>query len=343
MSSLNLNLPFSYGISECLNERQKLIKRFKYYSLLLFCLFHIIQCVFIYYKLGYMKLTEIPLYYFGVYHYLGGLPQFYYLLIIFCAFYSVQYLIIFNRNLKLRSNWFKIIEVLNTDSQSIHILGLTDKYFRGKYLKHVTLVSKVVKNISDPYILNCIILIAVFTATHLSINDFMIYGIIALLLASIFFYINLNCTYYGFLNFFIVCYFCEIRLNAFNFKLNQMISDLFISRTQILKTLKEFDIILNEIICFNQFWKSYIFSIYYTIIPILLFSLHSLLFEQETYFLFIMLVIFIITYSSIIMSFNLITSSINKQSIITFKIWQKFYLNNENIIKSDIKLKVKEI
>ena len=63
--------------------------------------------------------------------------------------------------------------------------------------------------------------------------------------------------YGSFLHFFIVSCFCKIRLNAFNYKLKQMINfELFISQRRILIILKEFDIILNEIFCFNQFWKS---------------------------------------------------------------------------------------
>ena len=53
------------------------------------------------------------------------------------------------------------------------------------------------------------------------------------------------------------------------------------------------------------------------------------------------LILVLIMYSSIIIAFNLIMSSINKQSIISFKIWQKFHLKNENLLKSNIKIKVK--
>ena len=341
MSSLNLKLPFCYEISECLNERQKLIKRFKYYSLLLFYTFYIVQLLFILNKLATLRIDQVPLYYFGVLHYVGGLPQFHYLFIIFCSLYSVQYLIIFNNKQNLRRKWMRIIKVLNTEGQPIHELGLSDINSRQIYLKHVNFMSKVVKTICGPYILNGIIVTTFFTAKHLSFIDFITYGIIALMITSIFLCTCFPCILYGFLQFFIVCYFCKIRLNAFNSKLNQMISDLFISQKKIMKTLKEFDFILNEINCFNQFWKSYIFSIYYTFIPILLFTIHSMLFEQELHLIFFTLILVLIMYSSIIIAFNLIMSSINKQSIILFKIWQKFYLKNENLLKSNIKIKVK--
>src|ERR1700712_5289199 len=108
MTSLNLKLPFDYRISECLNRREKLNKQIKYYSLILYYVLYISQYVFIYFKLGSLKPEEIPLYYFGIYHQLGGLSQFYYLSVTFCSSYSVQYLYIFNRNHKYREKWIKL-------------------------------------------------------------------------------------------------------------------------------------------------------------------------------------------------------------------------------------------
>ena len=141
--------------------------------------------------------------------------------------------------------------------------------------------------------------------------------------------------------FFIVCYFCKLKFNSFYSMLNPLTKiEYFIGQMKILKILNELDQTLKEIIEFNNFWKAYIFSVYFTIIPILLFILQSLLFEQEQNFLLVILINLTIIYSTILIGFNLITSSINKQSIITFKIIQNFYVNNENVIKTNIKIKV---
>ena len=53
-------------ISECLNERQKLIKRLKY-QLLLFYIFYIVQLLFILNKLATLKIDQVPLHLFITY------------------------------------------------------------------------------------------------------------------------------------------------------------------------------------------------------------------------------------------------------------------------------------
>ena len=80
--------------------------------------------MFIYNELETVKSNEIPPYYFALLHHLGGLSQLYYLLSIIFSLNVIQYLYIFNRRHELRHKWMKIIEVLNTDSQSIYYLGL---------------------------------------------------------------------------------------------------------------------------------------------------------------------------------------------------------------------------
>src|SRR4051812_46674628 len=145
MVSMNLKLPFDYRISECLNEREKLIKQIKYYSLLFYQLLWIIHCAIIYRKLGSLGSNDLPLYYFGIYQYFGGLTQFYYALAALMATYSLLYIFLFNQMHKSRDKWMKLIEVLNTDSQSLHLIGLTDKQLIDKYLKTITIVHKIVK------------------------------------------------------------------------------------------------------------------------------------------------------------------------------------------------------
>ena len=71
----------------------------------------------------------------------------------------------------MRHNWMKIIEVLNTDSQSIHSLGLTDRYFAGIFMKNINLFSKITY-FSRPQALLYIFVMIVFTAKHLSLIDF---------------------------------------------------------------------------------------------------------------------------------------------------------------------------
>ena len=341
MCSMNLKLPFVYKISECLNGREKLIKRFKYYSLLIFHVFFIIQCIFIYNKLESLKPNDIPLYYFGIYHHLGGLSQLYYLCSIFAPLNVIQYLYIFNRRHELRHKWMKIIEVLNTDSQSLHNLGLTDKISRETYLKYVTLINKGVEIVLDPTITFTISIFIFILLSKISFTDFIIYGILTIIISSTFLWSFYSSIFYGCLHFFIICYFCKMRLNSFNSKLSQFNNfELFMSQKMILNLLHELDQILAEILDFNNFWKSYIFSTYFTIIPILLIAIQTLVFEQEKNIVFLILIIATIVYSTILIIFNLITSSINKQSIITFKLIQKFYVNNENVIKTNTKIKV---
>ena len=338
---MNLKLPFDYRISECLNEREKLIKRFKYYSLLIFHLFYFIQCMFIYNELETLNSNEIPLYYFGICHHLGGLSQFYYLVCAFISLNVIQYLYIFNRSHELRHKWIKIIEVLNTDSQSIHTLGITDKNSRETYLKHVIFIQKCVNLIVNPTTIFTILTFISILLSKLSFIDFITYGIITIILASIFVWSFYNSIFYGCLHLFIVCYFCKLKFISFYSKLNQLTKiEYFINHMKVLKILNELDQILKEIIEFNHFWKAYIFSVYFTVIPILLLVLQSLLFVQEQNFLLVILINLIIFYSTIIIGFNLITSSINKQSIITFKFIHIFYVNNENVIKTNIKIKV---
>ena len=341
MSSLNLKLPFDFRISECLNERQKLIKKCKYYSLLIFHFMYIIHSCVIYRKLGSLKSNDLPLYYFGIFHYYGGLSQLYYAIIVICSSYTIQYLILINRKLDSRQKWRQLIEALNSESPSLNSFGLTDEVLRDAYLDRILFVTRLTK---IGFYLHSIMFSSVtlfLTFISMSFIDFIIYGIPALFMLMIYIVAWLLCAYFGFLHFFIVCYFCQVKLKIFNTKLNMVkLSKRFVRQWQIIRIVKELDHIYAEINSFNEFWKSYIFSIYYTFIPTLLIFIESIFFEQQNNGMIYVVIFMSLVLSSMIIGFNLITASINSQTIITFKILQKLYLNNNSLIRSKGKLKV---
>ena len=129
----------------------------------------------------------------------------------------------------MRNKWMKIIEVLNMSGQPIYLIGLTDETLSSMYLKRVKFLRKITL-FCWPHIFIYALLVSGFTFVHLSIWDFITYGISGLVMLDIYFWSAYHCIYFGFLCFFIVSYYCKFRLNAFNSKLNQMNSDLFISQ-----------------------------------------------------------------------------------------------------------------
>src|SRR5690348_2768883 len=111
----------------------------------MFIISYIFQCIIIYHKLGQIKSNRLPLYYFRIFHYLGGLSQLYYLDVLCINVYTFFHIILFNLKHQSRYEWMKLIEVLNTESQSIHLLGLNDKYYQDesrKYLSNIKFVYK---------------------------------------------------------------------------------------------------------------------------------------------------------------------------------------------------------
>ena len=244
-------------------------------------------------------------------------PQFYYAIVIFCSSYIIQYLILINEKVDSSHKWRKLIETLNTDSPSLHSMGLNDQVLSDEYLHRISVVNRLT-NIGF-HLHFCMFLSVTIFLTFISMSfvDFIIYGIPALIILTIYVQAWMFCTYFGFLHFFIVCYFCQVKLKAFNIKMNLIKSStLFIKRFQLNAILNELHQIYSEINSFNKFWKSYIFSIYYTFMPTLLLCVHSLFFEQQNNAMIYVLIFLALVLSSMIMGFNLITASINSQTIV---------------------------
>jgi len=146
---------------------------------------------------------------------------------------------------------------------------------------------------------------------------------------------------YSFLYYFIVCSYCKIRFKSLNNKISESITSRPFFVTKIVSELiEEQNNICNDIIVHNEFWKKYLFVITYSLIPVNLMILHSLLFEELVKYIFALTLMVVLASSFIQFTFISMTASINKESSKTYKLLFKFYSEKNIRIKLGNKIKV---
>jgi len=146
---------------------------------------------------------------------------------------------------------------------------------------------------------------------------------------------------YSFLYYFIVCSYCKIRFKLFNNKISKLTtSRLFFVTKTVSELIEEQNNICNDIIIHNKFWRKYSFAMTYSLFPMNLLVLHTLLFEELVEYLFILGLTF--TIPTLVSQFMLdsVTALVNKESSKSYKILFKFYLDKNMKIKLSNKIKV---
>jgi len=282
---------------------------------------------------------KLPIYYFDIIQYFGGIVQFFYLIGIIAVIMGFVILKLLNIDNSIHFGWLDIIQVLK-GIQNIDTIRIYDKEEWKKFAIKVKFILKIIEN----YIKMMKLFLMFMPISLLLLFDsgmMIIVVFISLLIFSGEIILVLIIVSYSFLYYFIVCSYCRIRFKSLNNKISKSITSRAFFVTKLVSELiEEQNNICNNIIIHDQFWRKYLFAITYSLIPMSLMILHNLLFEELVEYIFILGVMF--TMATLFSQFMLIstTASINKESFKSYKLLVKFYLDNNVNLKLGNKIKV---
>jgi len=283
---------------------------------------------------------RLPNYYFDIVQYIGGVVEFVYVVAVINLISLLSILKIFNSTERINYRWLQIIKVLK-GIQNLESIGLFNKKEWEKFSRKVKILLKIIK-----IFIKSIEILLMMTAIIASIlffdsTDILIFGIMSSSKLCAFVYSVFIIISYSFLYYFIVCYYCKMRFMSFNRDIFELISNkvLFTSKT-VTQLIDELNLICNDIILHNKFWKKYLFIITYTLIPINLMILHQIFFEHLMIGIRIISLLFMIATFVSQYLLNYMTASINIEASKSYKYLLNFYLEKNINIKLNDKIKV---
>jgi hypothetical protein len=299
--------------------------------LFIFSAFHYSMCLLNY------KNKKVPNYYFDLIQYYGGITEYYYYANgILGSILLLRIAFIFNYSRDSNYEWLKIIRELK-GLTSINSIAITDKTYLNKYFQKIKFTKKFI-SIGTKF--NIINVIVVGVAPLLSDSiDILKYAIISLLLYCLFCIPVLIVGFYGFLYYFIVCYYFRMRFKS----LKLLIINLSKVSQYRFSTFRE--IIKHNSICkdtqnYNRFWSKYYFALTFTITPINLLALQLIFFEDNALMVLISATVFVILSMFSHFMLNSITASVNEEAKNSFIYLNKIFISKNSILSVRSKIKV---
>ena len=255
---------------------------------------------------------------------------------------SMSSLIILNNS--RNHKWLEIIDAI-IGLKTFQSIGLSDRQLIQKFKSRVNLARMAFDTI---YIFDVIMMIPTTVCVLIIFFEFnykLIYGAIAGLIFFIFGVSFLSIFLYGFHYYLIVCYYCQLRVKAFNTKVLSEAKNLgFVRNRAVYQLLGHHNNIILDIELYNKFWSQYNIAVYLSLAPFLVLGFHQVLFEKVFFLSIILMGSFLGFTLVFVMLANLSASSINKQSFKTFKLFSKFFLqNNSSLNKICLNLRFDEI
>jgi len=313
----NIDLPlYEYGLihrqyinSSFDSKKQRRIQKIKSYALNIWFLFNIIRW-FSYakaFKKGRFLLLE-----FDFIRYIGGLLEFHYAITILGSILCLRIVYLFNYSDRNHYKWLDIIDLLKR-LESKDTIGLFDQNDMRKFIKKI----KFFKNVID--LLNYfgqlsfpLMTISVLIVHFDSITVHISYAILNSIMFCLWCYSILKIISYSFFYYFIVCYYCRMRLRS----LNKLISKIkiFSKSSKIDEVIKEQNDICNDMVIYNKFWKNYYFAINYVLTPINLMLLEEMLFEKLPFTTLLIVILFLVNNLLSHLMLNILTASLNREA-----------------------------
>jgi hypothetical protein len=285
-------------------DRQKKFQKFKCYALTAI-LFVII--IWMFFHLKFYKNPNYPIFYYDLLKYFGGLPQYTYALCIFGLVMALRLVYLFNYSDQRLHKWLDIIKVLK-GLESMDAIGLenADEYKlfirRIKFYKFLIGISLKMTSIFS-IILNISVTFLIFNTVQS-----LFFGI----LNAIFYWLWITYCFgvqlYSFLFYFMSCYYFKIRFKTLINKISRK-SKLSVSKLTA-RIIREHNSICNDIEKYNEFWKSFNFTLTYTLIPINLIFLQQILFDDLILTQIITYILVLIPYMFSHVMLNLVSASV---------------------------------
>jgi hypothetical protein len=347
LSIKEIDLPlYKYGLmfrhdingyfDDYIKRRKQKIKSFALTVWLLFCFLHFLICLLS------VKNGRVPDYYFDVIQYVGGITEYFYAMGINGLILSLVVIILLNKKEINYFRWLDIIKVLK-GIKSMNAIKIHDKNVHKIFVHKINYLLILAK-ISIKINVLFLVLVSI-TSLYLfyDLKDMLIYGILSAVKFSLFFISMIVAISYGFVYYFIVCYYCKLRFKSFNDKvMKTIISRLFYTRKKFKVLAEEHNSICNDINLHNKFWKYYSFAITYTLIPTNLMTLQQVFFEDIMIPILILAIIFLVVFLSSQVMLNSITASVNSEASNSYKILIRLYLDSSSYMKLKDRIKVEQ-
>jgi hypothetical protein len=166
-------------------------------------------------------------------------------------------------------------------------------------------------------------------------------GILSVILYLSMAYVIVMVSFNGFIYFFIICYYCKIRLKIFNKVLAKSKLDQFLAKPSADEIIHEINNICTDIGKHNIFWRKYFGVITFTLLPLNLTGIEQVVFMDMPFETFLFLAMFCIGTLIGHYMLNLLAASVNKEANRSNKILFKFYVKNNQYLNMNRKIKVK--
>jgi hypothetical protein len=289
-------------------DKQKKFQKFKSYTLTAILFVNVIWMLF---HFKFYKNPNYPLFYYDLFKYLGGLPQYTYASCIFGLVMTLRLVYLFNYSDQRVYKWLDIIKVLK-GLESMDAIGLknADQYKlfvrRIKFYKFLIGISLKMTSLFS-FITNIFVTILIFNTVQS-----LFFGILNAIFHWLWITYCFGVQLYSFLFYFMSCYYFKIRFKTLINKISRK-SKLSVFKLTA-RIIREHNSICNDIAKYNKFWKSFNFTLTYTLIPISLMFLQQILFD-DLILTAIITYIFVLTpymFSHIIL--NLISASVYKNA-----------------------------
>jgi hypothetical protein len=299
-------------------NKQKKFQTFKSYASTAILLLIIIQILL---QLRFYKNPNYPLFSYDLFNYFGGLTQFVYAIFLFGAIMSLQLLYLFNYSDESLYKWLDVIKVLK-GLENMDSIGLKneEKYEsfvqRIKFFKFVIEIT--LKFAAFLIFFSFIGLVFLVSNTIQSL----FFGILNAIFHGLWMNRAFGVQLYSFLYYFMSCYYFEIRFKILNNKISRNSKLSVVKLTEII--IREHNNICNDISKYDKFWKSFYFTLTYTIIPINLMFLQQILFDDIVLTAILIYWLGVTVYSTSHIILNLISASVNKNAMKSHKFLFKF-------------------
>jgi hypothetical protein len=286
----------------------------------------------------YLKNGRVPLYFFDVIQYIGGITEYFYGMSSFVSLLTFRILYLFNFSKRDYFEWLDIIKVLK-GIQNMETIKIYNKIEMKKFFTKIRIIKKFIR-IGILCCISFLALIPVITSIIVHDLEYILkYGILSGILFYAFTHFVIFILGYSFLYFFIVCYYCKIRFKSFNRKIGANNNKIFIKNELFDALLEEHNEICDTIILYNKFWSKYYFALTYTLIPVNLMLIEEISFHKLNFATFGVCSTFCFTAMFCHLLFNSITGSINAEAVKSYKFMHQFLIDINFSI--DIKRKIK--
>jgi hypothetical protein len=338
----DIDLPlYEYGLihkqntnNYLITNKQKKFQATKSYASTAFMLLIIIRLLI---QLRFYKNPNYPIFNFDFLFYFGGLTQFAYAIGLFGAVMTLRLIYLFNYSDESLYEWLDIIKVLK-GLKNMDSIGFKNKKEYESFVQRIKFFRFLIEiTLKYSAILFFFSFIGITFLVSKTIQS-LFFGILSAIFHVLWANYTLGVQLYSFLFYFMSCYYFEIRFKILNNNISRN------SKLSVLKLttriIREHNNICNDILKYNKFWKSFYFTLTYTIIPINLMLLQQLLLDDIVFtaFLIYSLVVIIYLFSHIIL--NLISASVNKNASKSHKFLYKFQTQFPSLINVRQKIKV---